>query len=257
MLFKSKPKHTKNNDILVIPDTHVEPGQNNERARWLGNLIADRQPSCIVHIGDLAELGSMSFHDPIKSTAYDMDVRSVKDFMELLKQHASNAWTDANTYFLEGNHEARIRRRIAEQPELAGTIKLEDFGVYEDFDQVIEWSGGPGVLELNGVLFAHFIQGRTGRALGGVNHARTLLLNCMQSCVVGHSHALSYACQPLPRGDHAHGIVCGCFYDHFQEYAGQFSDKFWRGVVYLHDVRKGELEPEFISLKRLRDTWRS
>ena len=235
----------------MIPDTHVEPGGNVKRAVVLGRLIADERPTDIIHIGDLAEMGSMSFFDPIKSHAYVKDCEAVNKFMKTLIGEAGDAWDTANTVFLEGNHEARIRRRVEESPELYGAIDLSDLGVFDYFKKVVEWSGGPGVYERDGVLFAHYIQNRMGRAIGGVNHARSLLLKTKQSVVVGHSHLLNYSSDTNAKGDHLHALVCGCYFSDRHKWAGQSNEGYWRGVALLHDVRKGNFDLELVSLYRL------
>ena len=240
--------------ILVIPDSHVEPGEDNSRATLLGKHIRKLKPDYIVHIGDLAEMGSMSYHDPIKSCSFKQDCKAVKDFMRKLMRAAGPAWTNAETIFLEGNHEFRMRRKVLEMPELEGLINLEQLGIYDYFDRVVEWEGvpgGPGIIEIEGVVFSHYLQNRSGRAISGVNHARTMVKDWHQSCVVGHSHLLNYTSDPLPGGGHIHGIVCGCFFDHDHEWAGQTQRRYWRGIVVLHDVKDGQLDLEQISLHRL------
>ena len=238
--------------ILVVPDSHVEPGQSNVRAEWLGRMLEEEEPTHLVHIGDIAEMGSMSFYDPIKSTAYTRDCEAVHDFLYKFKKAAGSAYDDVQKVFLEGNHEARIRRRVIESPELKEAIDLKGLGVYEYFDKVVEWRGGPGVYNLAGIMFSHYVQNRMGRAIGGVNHARSLLLETMQSTVVGHSHALNYHSKALPNGRHIHGLVSGCFFEHEHEWAGQNSGKYWRGVAVLHDVRQGEYDLELISMHRMK-----
>jgi len=237
---------------LVLPDTHVEPGGSMVRAKWLGRYIKDIQPDVIVHIGDLAEMGSMSYHDDIKTTDYVKDCKAVNRFQEILTDEAGEAWTKARTVFLVGNHEHRITRRTEECPELFGAISIGDLGVYDYFDTVVEWEGGPGIYEGDGVLFAHFIQSRMGRAIGGVNHARTLLLRTMQSVVVGHSHQLNYSCTTNAKGEHLHALVCGCFFSDRQKWAGQSNESYWRGVAVLNGVSKGNFDLQLMSLKMLR-----
>jgi predicted phosphodiesterase len=238
--------------ILVIPDTHVEPGDKCERAVWIGRLIERENPSHIVHLGDLADMGSMSSYEVFKSSAYREDCASSELFLKLLSENGGDAWLRAKTVFLEGNHEARTRKFVRDHPELKGTLDLRDLGVYKYFDKVFEWNGGPSVFEHAGIMFAHYIQNRMGRAIGGVNHARSLLLNTMQSVVVGHSHTLHYNSVPLPNGRHIHGLVAGCCFEQEHEYAGQNNKRNWRGVAMLHDANRGEFDLELISIHRLK-----
>ena len=240
--------------ILVIPDTHVEPGENNNRATLLGKHIKKLKPDVILHIGDIAEMGSMSYHDPIKSCTFKEDCDAVKDFLKKLAKAGGDGFSNARRVFLEGNHEARMRRKVQEMPELEGLLTLEALGINDYFDEIVEWRGspgGPGIIEIEGVVFSHYLQSRSGRAISGVNHARTMVKDWHQSCVVGHSHLLNYTSDPLPMGGHLHGIVCGCFFDHEHLWAGQTQRRYWRGVIVLHDVNDGQLDLEQISLHRL------
>ena len=240
--------------IVVIPDTHVAPGEDNFRATLLGKYIRKVKPTHIVHIGDLAEMGSMSYHDPVKSCTFQADCDAVEDFMARLRKAAGKAWDEAHTVFIEGNHEARMRRKVADMPELEGIVNLEALGVYYDFDEVVEWDGfpgGPGMIEINGVRFSHFVQTRMGRAMSGANQARNMIRDWHQSCVVGHSHSLNYCTEPLPDGGHLHGVVVGCFFDHDHSWAGQSQRRYWRGIITLHDVIDGQMDVEQMSLYRL------
>lgn len=238
--------------IVVIPDTHCEPGDKCERATWIGNLIAAEEPTHVIHLGDIAEMGSMSFYDPIKSTAFSQDCEVTRLFQEKLVEAGGDAWEKATTVFLEGNHEARIRRRVTDAPELMGAIDLKHLGVFEYFDKVLQWKGGPEIYETAGIMFTHYIQSRMGRAIGGLNHARTLLLNTMQSVVVGHSHTLHYHSIPLHNNRHIHGLVAGCCFEHEHAWAGQNDKKYWRGIAVLHDAKNGEFDLELVSIHRLK-----
>lgn len=240
--------------ILVIPDTHVAPGEDNSRAVLLGKYIKKLKPTHIVHIGDLAEMGSMSYHDPIKSCSFQADCVAVQDFLEKLVNAAGPAWDKALSVFIEGNHEYRMRRKVQEMPELEGIVNLEALGIRDAFDDVVEWEGhpgGPGILNINEVLFSHYVQTKMGRAMSGANHARNMIRDWHRSVVVGHSHALNYAAEPLPQGGHLHGVVVGCFFDHDHSWAGQNQKRYWRGVITLHCVKDGQMDVEQVSLHRL------
>lgn len=238
--------------IIVIPDSHIEPGQSYDRARWLGQYINEAAPDVVLHIGDLAEMGSLSTHTIIKESEYKHDVACTLGFQEVLAEAGKRGWNRARKVFLVGNHEARIHRMLEENPALHGAIDPKHLGLWEFWDEVYDWEGGPTVAEIEGVRFAHYFQSRMGRALSGVNHARTLLTNNMQSSVCGHSHALSYHAIPLPNGKHIHGLVCGCFFEQRQHWAGQSNERYWRGFAVLHDVKDGEFDLELVSMHRLK-----
>ena len=242
--------------ILVIPDTHCEAGQNMDRADWIGKYIADTKPTHVIHLGDLVEMASLSFHDLIKEADYEGDCASAYEFQDRMRENAGVAWNEAHRTILVGNHEARIHRTLKDNPHLKGAIGLKDLGYGEYFNRVVDWSGGPGVAVYGGVRFAHFFQNRMGRAIGGVHHARTILLNNHQSSVCGHSHQLNYHSLPTPTGKHLHALVAGCCFTHHQDFAGQSNQTYWRGIAHLHDVRAGEYDLEMISIHRLKKAYK-
>ena len=49
-----------------------------------------------------------------------------------------------------------------------------------------------------------------------------------------------------------HGLSCGCFFEHDEDYAGTANSMFWRGLCFLNNAKDGDYELETITLKRLR-----
>jgi len=50
-------------NLMIIPDAHAHPDYNNERFRAVGRLLMEEQPECVVCLGDLADLPSLSSYD--------------------------------------------------------------------------------------------------------------------------------------------------------------------------------------------------
>ena len=74
--------------ILVIPDTQVKEGVSLDHLRWLGNYIVSKRPDIIVHIGDHADMPSLSSYDVGKKSfegrRYTNDIEASKEGMRAL-----------------------------------------------------------------------------------------------------------------------------------------------------------------------------
>ena len=45
---------------LIIPDCQVRPGDDLSFLNWIGQYIIDKKPDVIVHLGDFADMPSLS-----------------------------------------------------------------------------------------------------------------------------------------------------------------------------------------------------
>ena len=81
--------------ILVIPDSQIRPGDSYEFLSWIGQYAVDMQPDIIVHLGDFADMPSLSSHDKAGSKSmegmrYKEDVNAaifaMKVLLEPIKQ---------------------------------------------------------------------------------------------------------------------------------------------------------------------------
>ena len=126
--------------LMIIPDPHAHPDYNNERFRAVGRLLMEEQPECVVCLGDLADLPSLSSYDRgtkgFEGRRYKKDVGATINAQELLfeamtKYNARKRRNGKKQYrprlvMCIGNHEDRITRAINSQAELDGTIGIED-----------------------------------------------------------------------------------------------------------------------------------
>lgn len=157
--------------------------------------------------------------------------------------------------FLEGNHEHRIQRAIEYQPELEGVIGLSDLEISRYYDDFVSYEGGtPGVIEIDGILFAHyFISGLLGKPLGGVHPADTILSKLHRSSVAFHSHLADYSMATDGAGNKLHGLVAGVYTDYESDWAGRAGKLWWQGAVVARGIDgSGSFEPQFISIDSLR-----
>ena len=236
---------------LIIPDAHAMPNVSNERFTWLGKLVAEIQPDVIVDIGDWCDMESLCIYDKGKlqfeGRRYKKDVQCALD----AKERFENEIAKVNKYnptkvALMGNHEQRIERVSEDIPELADILNVEDLGYLK-----YNWKLIPYLTpyNLDGILYSHYFStGVIGYAMSGENVGARLIKNTFQSCTMGHSHRLDIATRTRRDGTRLWGLVCGCFFDHYLDYARTDNNAWWRGVVFKRDVKKGNYNPTFISL---------
>ncbi|MCY1462892.1 hypothetical protein D9M71_807140 [compost metagenome] len=67
----------------------------------------------------------------------------------------------------------------------------------------------------------------------------------------GHEQGKRYGDRPLANGKTIHGLVVGSCYLGTELYRGPQGANEWRGVAVLHDVRDGDFEPMFLTLRWL------
>lgn len=244
---------------LVVPDPHAYPGQDNTRAEWLGKLILDVKPDVVVVLGDTADMPSLCSYDrgtkSFQGRTYQKDIDAHADFQDRLWSTVRKAKKRLpHRVTLIGNHEQRIDRAIEVQPELEGVISYADLELDTWYDDVVHYNGAtPGLIEIDGITYAHYIvTGVSGRPIGGEHGAYTLLTKKFKSCTVGHSHLLDFAQRTSADGTKINGLVAGCFQEHVPSYAGNSASLWWSGVVIKRGVKDGMYDPEFVSIDRLK-----
>lgn len=249
-------------NILVIPDIHCTVEEDNQRADWLSQLIIDSKPDIVVNMGDQFDMPSLSSYDKGKRSFHG---KSFKNDLERGLEFHDRLWSPVRAtkkkmpyrVVLEGNHEHRIERALDLSPELEGTIGFRDYDFDSYYHDVVRYSGGtPGIIDIEGTLFAHyFISGVMGRPQGGKWPAKSILEANKQSSVASHIHTLDYATTITQGKKEIHALVCGCYHEHVPGWAGNIGN-FWRpGVAMLHDAHEGHFDFEWISLSRLKKAY--
>ena len=249
-------------DYCIVPDIHSHPDHNNNRADWLGKFIKDRKPDVVVNIGDQWDLASLSSFDKGKASFnganYEKDIDAGLDFTDRMWHPMKKSKKkQPRRVFLIGNHENRLKKVLEYEPHLAGDrygISQKNFQLEHYYHNVVDYEGGtPGIINLDGISFAHFmVSGLMGRPIGGEHHAASLLTKNYSSCIVGHSHTADFAIRSGSNGKKIMGLVAGCYQDFDSGWAGNVNRLWWRGLVYLKNVDDGVFDPEFISIESLR-----
>jgi hypothetical protein len=247
---------------VVFSCAHVTPEVPNDRFTWLGKFLYDLKPDMVIDLGDGADMKSLNSYDTrypqaIVAQSYEKDIESYNDAQERLRWQFRNHKKKRPYWVgLEGNHENRIKKAIANDPRLEGQKYGVSFGhlqTKEWFNEYHEYhNSAPSIADYDGVSYAHyFSSGNYGTAVSGTHHAYTLLQNRNSSSTCGHSHKRSLYFKDGSYPNPIIGLVAGCYKGGEEVWAGQANNDWWKGVVIKREVRNGYYEPEFVSLKTL------
>jgi hypothetical protein len=240
--------------IAVIPDTQCKPGVPVEHLKHIGRYIAEKRPEIVVHLGDHADLPSLSSFDKrgskeFEGRRYINDIAAAKRGMEaLLEPIAKAKGYNPRLVLCYGNHENRINRAANDQAELDGLISLADLQ-YEKFGWETHAFLKPVVI--SGVVFCHYlVSGVMGRP---IQSAAALLSKRHMSAVVGHQQGLQIATSVRADGALLTGVIAGSAYTHKENYLGPQGNNHYRGILFLNDVqRNGQFELMPLTLKYLK-----
>lgn len=242
---------------LIIPDPHAHYEHNNDRADWLGKLIADVRPDVVINMGDQWDMPSLSAYDKghkIMGRTYKADIDAGLEFSDRLWGPTKRRKKKKpRMVFLEGNHEDRITRALELSPTLRGTISFDDLDL-KAYDDIVRYEGDtPGNITIDGVTYAHyFISGVLGRALGGEHPAHALLSKGFVSCTAAHTHTMDFCVRTDVQGRSRMGFVCGCYLDYDADWAGMRNRLWQKGVAIKRNVEDGVYDLQWVSLDALR-----
>ncbi len=236
----------------VVPDSQVRPGQDLTFLKRIGTYIAEKRPERIIHLGDFADLPSLSSYDKGKASfegrRYTKDIDASKRGMDALMEPIRRAkGYKPQLTMLLGNHENRINRAVDDQPELGGLISTDDLK-YADYG----WEVHPFLKTVRheGVIYSHyFTSGVMGRP---ITSAAALLTKKHMSCIAGHQQGRQIAYSVRADGSTITGMIIGSCYEGNEAYLGPQGNRHWRGLAFLHDVRNGSFDEMMVSLSYLK-----
>jgi len=225
--------------IAVIPDVQAKPGVDFKFLTAIGKYIAEKRPEVIVHLGDHADMPSLSSYDKGKrkfeGRRYTNDIAAAQKAMETLMTPIASAkgYNPRMELFL-GNHEDRINRATNDTPELHGLISTDDLK-YPTYG----WTVHPflEVAVIRDIAFSHyFTSGVMGRP---VTTSAALLAKKHMSCIAGHQQGFMMSTANRADGKMLTGIIAGSCYEHKEDYLGPQGNVHFRGMLFLNDVRRG------------------
>jgi len=245
---------------MCIPDTQAKPGAPTDHLGWIGEYVVERKPDVLIHLGDHADMPSLSSYDKGKiqfeGRRYVHDIEAANEGFDILNAamirenkrlaKAKHAQWLPERHILLGNHEDRINRAVAGSSELDGTIGVFDLNYWDhgwDVHDFLE------PVDLDGVFYSHYwYQPNNGRPITGTMENRLKTIG--HSFTQGHLQTLMYGLR-FVAGKSQHGLVAGACYLHSEEYKGPQGNAHWRGLIVKHEVNEGSYDPMFVSLDYL------
>lgn len=246
---------------LVIGDTQVKPGVPVDHLEWIGKYIVEQQPDVIIHLGDHADMPSLSSYDKGKMSMegrrVNEDIDAANDAFTLLNQPIEEYNLKQRIFkhkqytprkvITKGNHEYRITRHVEANSELHGFLSEDNLN-FKDYG----WEVYPylDIVEIDGVHYSHhFVVPMTGRAISGMMETR--LKNIGFSFTHGHQQGKKTGERYLNNGTMHRGLVLGSTYLHDEDYLGSQANHYWRGIVVKHEVYEGNYDLMEVSLNFL------
>lgn len=246
--------------ILVIPDCQIKEGVPTDHLEWAGKAIAEYRPDVVVNLGDFADMPSLSTHDTrgskyfeglryktdvdVAKTAMQKLLKPLRDFQEKQRKNKEKIYKPRMIMLL-GNHENRINRAVNNNPTLEGLISTSDLCYQKDWE-VHEFLHP---VFINGVGFNHYWPvGAMGRPAGT---ATAIISKLHMSCIAGHQQGKQVAYGKRADGSSICAIIAGSYYLHDESYMDQLSNRHWRGLVMLHEVKDGNFDEMFLSIDYL------
>lgn len=246
--------------ILVLPDCQVKEGVPLEHLTWAGKAICDYRPDVVVNIGDFADMPSLSTHDVkgskyFEGLRYKKDVEVVKKAMQQLlaplrelqktQKESKHKVYKPRMVLTLGNHENRIARAVNNSPQLEGLIQVEDLDYAKDWE-VHEFLKP---VFIAGVGFSHYWPvGAMGRPAAS---PAAIISKLHMSCVAGHQQGKQLAYGKRADGKPICAIIAGSYYMHDEDYMDSLSNRHWRGLVVLNDVKDGHFDEMMLSIEYL------
>jgi hypothetical protein len=249
---------------IVIPDSQIKAGVPTAHLEWIGRYLVDTfagHPNVkVIHLGDFADMPSLSSYDKGKRSMegrrYRADIQTANDAFALLneplirynahrKQLKERQWWP-DLHMLHGNHEDRITRAVESDAQLEDLLSLDDLR-FRYYGWLVHPFLQPVVLD--GIHYSHyFYNPMNGRPYGGNALARLKTLGF--SYVMGHQQTLDYAVRYVGN-QQQRGLICGTGYLHDEQYLGYQGNDYFRGILVLHNVQDGGYELQEVSFESL------
>lgn len=238
---------------FIIPDRQAKPGVPLDHNVWLGRAIADYKPDVLIDLGDNADFPSISTYGAPGSLEKEgqrlsNDIEAAKEADRMLFDGMGN-YRPKRMVRLRGNHENRLSRYLQSNPVLDGLLSLDLLDDGKCWQIVPYSNGSPGVIEIDGIAYAHFFaNANTGKPIGGT--ASYKLAQIGMPFVQGHVQGYDIGTRQYATGKVIRGIVAGSFYLHDEEYKGA-ANQHERCAVVLNEVRNGRFNEMPLSIEYL------
>ena len=246
---------------VLIPDTQIKPGVDTSHIDAAALALVEYKPDVVVVIGDWWDCEALSSYEKpgglklegarikddidVGNEAFERLVKPMNAEIARRKRRGLEPWNPRRV-FCKGNHEDRADRVAKNDAKFAGLIS-SDMMLTPGFERF----GFLEIVDLDGISYSHYFQNRlSSKPLGGSIENR--LGKIGRSFVAGHEPGFAYGLKNYPGNITRHGLVCGAFYAHDEEYRGPQANNEFRGIVVLNEVEDGDYCIMPLSMKYLR-----
>ena len=212
-------KNIKPKKVMVTGDYHI-PHIDDKAYSLMKSYAKDYKPNVFVINGDLVDFYTLSFWDKNPERKYDL-ITEIKQAKEILTDIRKTVGNKCEIYYLNANHEVRLRRYLSKQaPELYALdeLKIQNlFGLKNNDIKFIDadedyWKQTNGHLKISDMVIMHGdnrLNGASTSKYSGYSVKNTIL-NGMQSNVIqNHVHRLALFHHTTAYGNYI-GIEAGC-----------------------------------------------
>jgi len=253
--------------FIIIPDSHCKPGVDNDRYDWVAKFIVEYKPDYVVELGDFVDteslcsytIGKKSHENKrlVEDILHAQEARHrltqpIHDEVERLTKNHRKRW-HPTLIALGGNHENRVMKLQENQPFLDGILTEDLSGAAE-----AGWDYYPfgEIVTIENIDFSHYFKAK-GRQnpLAGKNLPHRLIQERKRSSVQGHSHLWGYYTERNEVGGSLCALVAGCYFDHWEGYAGNDNNMWWRGITVLKNVDNSHFDVSQISYEEIRNAY--
>jgi predicted phosphodiesterase len=194
-----------NMKVAILSDIHY-PYEDANAIQLTKAFLHDYEPDMIVLNGDVSDCWSISRYE--KNPKGRPDIQQELDYTHDRLAEWVNEFPDTEFKFLEGNHEARMRKHVQANAPALMALKGLSYPTLVKLDQLgIEWIPENKDLQIGKLMIHH---GTRARKHAGTS-ARAHFEDFGCSLIIGHIHRLSVAWKRNKYGDHAmieNGTLC-------------------------------------------------
>lgn len=241
---------------LVVPDSHGAMADAAAVAAMLGD-VPRLDPTQVVLLGDHMDTsGVWSSYVPRtadeKAYRYHRDVAATNALLDELQARAPRA----EVWYLEGNHEARVRTWAVERMPLddvdafcadvapEAKLRLRDRGIhYVRRDQTYQGIAAKNTIRLGRCYFTHGISSTTHAAAA---HLATFADNV----VYGHTHRADYAARVRVDGETIIATSPGCLAQRLPSYQHTKPDGWVHGYAFQEVAKSGRFQHVNVAITR-------
>jgi hypothetical protein len=243
---------------LVFSDVHF-PFQDPrvvDRLLWFSRML---KPDGVIAGGDTLDFYELSrfSKDPRRKTdtSLNNELRQARTFLRSLKNGTGARWL----VWMDGNHEARLARHLADRTPELSTLETPDGELILTVPHLLELDGlGYQYLEygdyftLGDLDFEHgTVVSKPAASPAGMT-ARNTLIRRGRSVAMGHVHTQAHVIN-TDRGGYYHALEIGCCCQLVPEYDRNAR---WAHGWLVVTVRDGKAYPELVQVRDGRVFWR-